>query len=128
MLLSYLKNLKEKSKLTSREIAEKSGVPESTVNKILSGQTESPNFQAVADIVRVLGGSLDTCAGLVETENMLQKESIEQLEARVKNSTTSGNELILSQLLTCYENRIIYLKQEIQKKRNGLINCFCFWR
>lgn len=59
MLCDDLKALKEKKKLTNQEISELSGIPVSTVARILSGQTDNPSFQTVCDLVIAMGGSLD---------------------------------------------------------------------
>lgn len=40
-------------------IAEMSGVPESTVTKVLNGANRSPGFETISPIARVLGVSLD---------------------------------------------------------------------
>lgn len=55
----YLKELKENCKLTTKQISGLSGVPESTISRILSGQTDNPTFDSVCAIVKAMGGSLD---------------------------------------------------------------------
>ena len=55
----YLKELKESCKLTTKQISSLSGVPESTISRILSGQTDNPTFDSVCAIVNAMGGSLD---------------------------------------------------------------------
>ena len=64
----YLSRLKEEKSLTQQQIAELSGVPMGTVSRILAGQVECPSFQAVADMTRALGGSLDELAGIERKE------------------------------------------------------------
>ncbi len=59
MITQKLKALKEKSKLTNQQIADLSGIPLSTVNRIISGDTPNPQFQTIADLVKAMGGSLD---------------------------------------------------------------------
>lgn len=56
--------MKEKSGLSNKEIAERSGVSLPTVNRIMSGQTDVPNYQTVCDLVMAMGGSLDEMAGI----------------------------------------------------------------
>ena len=63
MLADYLKLLKNKKNLTNQELADLSGVPVGTINRIMAGQTDNPNFQTVCDIVIALDGSLDELAG-----------------------------------------------------------------
>lgn len=78
--LAYLKALKEKSGLTDDQIADLSGVAKGTVTRIISGGTENPGFQAVADIVKALHGSLDEMAMIqVEEDAPMEKETESRL-------------------------------------------------
>jgi transcriptional regulator with XRE-family HTH domain len=64
MIRAQLKEMKEKRGLTNKELAELSGVSLPTVNRIMSGQTDVPNYQTVCDLVMAMGGSLDELAGI----------------------------------------------------------------
>lgn len=68
MLCDRLQALKAKKNLSVKKIAELSGVPESTVSRILSGQTADPGFEAVKAIVIAMDGSLDELAGIAKPE------------------------------------------------------------
>lgn len=68
MLATQLKLLKEKRGLTNQQLADLSGVPVGTVNRILSGQTDSPSFQTICDLVMAMDGSLDELAGIEKDE------------------------------------------------------------
>lgn len=59
-----MKEMKEKAGLSNKELAELSGVSLPTVNRIMSGQTDIPNYQTVCDLVMAMGGSLDELAGI----------------------------------------------------------------
>lgn len=63
MVSDKLRELKERRGMTNHEIAVASNIPESTVTRILTGQTENPTFSNVADIVTALGGSVDEVIG-----------------------------------------------------------------
>lgn len=54
-----LNKLKEEKGLTAKEIAEASGVPLTTVNRIFSGQTPDPCYSTVCKLLDVLGASDD---------------------------------------------------------------------
>ena len=54
MDISDLKKLKKEAGLTNAEIAELSGIPVSTVNKIFSGATKNPRYAAMLAIEQVL--------------------------------------------------------------------------
>ena len=71
MITRKLIALKTARNLTNQQIADLSGVPLSTVTRILSGQTENPNIQTIADIVGALDGSMDDILGL---KSQAQKE------------------------------------------------------
>ena len=48
MISAQLKELKDKRKLTNQQLADLSGVPLGTINRILSGQTDNPAFRRSA--------------------------------------------------------------------------------
>ena len=62
MVHEKLKDLKTKKKLTNHKISELSGIPLSTVTKIINGKTDNPSFQSIKDITMAMGGSLDEVA------------------------------------------------------------------
>ena len=68
MLHKYLQDLQETSGISRRDIADRSGVPRSTVDRILSGESDDPKFQNVVDIVMAMGGSLDELVGITQDE------------------------------------------------------------
>lgn len=64
MIRVQLQEMKKKSGLSNKEISEKSGVSLSTVNRIMSGQTDVPSYQTICDLVLAMDGSLDELAGI----------------------------------------------------------------
>lgn len=69
--------MKEKCGLTNKEIADRSGVSLPTVNRIMSGQTDIPNYQTVCDLVMAMGGSLDELAG-IKRETVVQHVAFDE--------------------------------------------------
>ena len=59
MLLNRLKELKKEKGLTSKQIAEKTNLPERTIKRIFSGETPNPYLDTIHSIVTVLGCSLN---------------------------------------------------------------------
>lgn len=53
--LARLRTYKELLNITYHELAEQSGIPESTVKKVMTGQTKSPRRRTVKEIEKVLG-------------------------------------------------------------------------
>lgn len=59
MWLDKLKEMKARSGLTTREIAEKSTLPEPTLEKIFSGATKDPKLTTIRQLVHFFGYTLD---------------------------------------------------------------------
>ena len=59
MWLDNLKEMKKRTGMSSKQIAEATNLPERTVCRIFSGDTENPYMDTLRRIVAVLGGSLD---------------------------------------------------------------------
>ena len=84
MLAQKLNQLKEKRGLSNQQISDKSGVSLSTVQRIMSGQTASPSYQDVADIVVALGGSLDAMEGIEHPQEKTPEKVLELYERMVE--------------------------------------------
>ena len=74
MWLDNLKELKKKSGMTSKQIADATKIPESTIKRIFAGETADPYVTTIHRIVVVLGGSLDHI--LADTNAVLAQESL----------------------------------------------------
>lgn len=62
MLHHKLQDMRKKRNLTLQYVADRSGHPLSTVSRVFSGETASPGFIIVRDIVYAMEGSLDDLA------------------------------------------------------------------
>lgn len=67
-IIEKIKQHKDATRMTTQQIAERSGVPASTISRILSGQTDSPNIHNIVAICRAVGVSLDELFGIVPPE------------------------------------------------------------
>lgn len=83
MKTEFLKELKEKSKLTTKQISDISGIPESTISRILSGQTDNPTFDTVSALVKAMGGSLDELAEFKTKSDDAEESSLVALYEKV---------------------------------------------
>lgn len=83
MWLENLRELrKEKGSPPYKQIAEKSSVPERTVTRIFSGETENPGVEHLRDIVvKALGGSLDDI--FADTRAVVGRMNLAELQAEV---------------------------------------------
>ncbi|MBR1949034.1 MAG: helix-turn-helix transcriptional regulator [Alphaproteobacteria bacterium] len=92
MIISQLNELKNKSNLTLKHIAERSDIPYSTVQKIFNGETQNPNVDYVFRIVTAMGYTMND---LYSTPN-----------------TTNKEEASIAIIREMYENRIAELKEQ----------------
>ena len=58
-LSEYLNRLKDERNLTLAQIADISGVPAGTVQRIMSGSTENPAFQSVVEFFCTMHIAID---------------------------------------------------------------------
>lgn len=93
LLYEHLRAMK--GDMTAQQIADKSGVPVATVNRVLQGLTENPGFDTVCKLVKAMGGSLNDLDenGAGEPEGLTQlyergleyrERKIEDLEQKIK--------------------------------------------
>ncbi len=93
MWLEKLKELKAQSKMTYRDIADKTGIPLTTVEKLFSGRTREPRFTMVTDIARAMGGTLDDNGITKKEEEILSKIRRLDLDGMRRVDDTISSEL-----------------------------------
>lgn len=119
MWLDNLKELKKNTNLSVKQIADKTKLPERTVNRILAGETDHPRVDTLRLIVTALGGSLNDIFAdtnvVVATETLVEvKEAVEVVEAE--------RDLVLAELemlrakTAAQEAEIMLLKERLQHK------------
>ena len=87
MNIDYLLKFKAESNLTNEQIAQLSGIPESTLARIFNGRTDNPYFQTIVDLVRAMKGSVD---------------EMEDLRSLQKDANTAENAAVDNKLITLY--------------------------
>lgn len=97
MIADDLKRMKEERKLTAKQISDLSGIPESTVSRVLSGQTDNPGFDTVSLIVRAMGGSLDELTGIKSS----QQTPVEPIIKLYEKMITEKNKVIKVLFFAC---------------------------
>lgn len=78
MWLNKLKDMKKQSGKTSKQIAEETGIPKSTIDKLFSGQTKEPYISSTKLIVNCLGYTLDDLFNNSNTVNQFECNKHEQ--------------------------------------------------
>lgn len=82
MWLDNLKDLKTASGMTVKQIAERANLPERSVARIFSGDTDNPYVDTLHRIVTVLDGSLDCI--LADTKAVVGRADLVALQAEVE--------------------------------------------
>ncbi|MGC4018740.1 MAG: helix-turn-helix transcriptional regulator [Muricomes sp.] len=101
MGLKKIEEYKIKLGMTTAELAEKSGVPKGTLDKILSGVTKDPKFETLKAIARVLDCTLDDFDDS-PNEQIVESsyEKIEQLIIRNGEEFSTEQKMQLIKLLS----------------------------
>ena len=119
MWLENIKELKKRTGMSTKQLAEKTNLPERTVTRILSGETDNPYMTTLIPIVNALGGSLneifaDTSV-VVATETVVElQENVVELQENVE-VVTSEKDLLLA------ENKILQDKVQVLMQENELL-------
>ena len=119
MWLDNLKELKKKTGMSSKQIAEKTRLPERTVNRIFAGESDHPYADTLDLIVKALGydlGDIFADTGVIVATNELVeiKESVDVVEAE-RDLTLAENEMLKSKN-AALTTEIELLKKELQHK------------
>lgn len=112
MWLDNIKELKKKTGMSVKQIAEGTNLPERTVTRIFSGDTNNPYVDTLHRIVTFLGGSLDDI--LADTKVVVGDESLATLQENV-DTVTAERDLIVA------ENAILKEKVTALTSENELL-------
>ena len=123
MWLENLKELKKKTGMSIKQIAEVTKLPERTVTRIFSGETEHPYVDTVHIIVTSLGGTLNDIFAdtkvIVATDELVEiKENVDVVEAE-RDLILVENEMLKTKV-TALTTEIELLKKELQHKEELL--------
>ena len=129
MWLDNLKELKKKAGISSKQIAEMTSLPERTVVRIFSGDTDNPYVDTLRRIVSVLGGSLDDifaeCKTVVGDHDLITaKDEVDRLIAEV--ATLTAEIAVLKEKVSTLtsENDILRLKLEHKEEIIAIHNYY----
>ena len=123
MWLDNLKELKKKTGMSTKQIVEKTNLPERTVCRIFCGETDHPYADTLDLIVKALGYDLgdifaDTKV-IVATDDLVEiKGSVEVVEAE-RDLILVENEMLKTKV-AAMTTEIELLKKELQHKEELL--------
>ena len=112
MWLDNLKELKKKSGMSSKQIADATNLPERTVARIFSGDTDNPYMDTLRRIVAVLDGSLDDL--FAESKTVVGTKDLAVLQAEVDRLTAEN--VILKDKVVALSAEIDLLRLKLEHK------------
>jgi transcriptional regulator with XRE-family HTH domain len=115
--------------MSSKQIAEKTNLPERTVIRIFSGDTDNPYVDTLRRIVAVLGGSLDDI--FAESKTIVCGQDLVQAQAEVDRLTaevamlTAENAVLKDKVSTLTaESDLLRLKLEHKEEIIAIHNYY----
>ena len=112
MWLDNLKEIKKSKGMSVKQIAEATNLPERTINRIFSGDTDNPYVDTLHRIVTVLDCSLDDI--LADTKVVLGTQNLATLQSNV-DTITAERDLIIA------ENKILQNKVTTLTAENEML-------
>ena len=114
MWLDKLKEIKEKAKMSTKDIALKTGFNEKTIIRIFSGETDNPYMTTLIPIANALGCSLDDI--FCDTKAVVGTEKNSALQETIDAQTNEINLLKNKINNIVAENDILKLKIKHQEE------------
>ena len=115
MWLENIKELKKKTGMSVKQIAEKTSLPERTVNRIFSGDTANPYVDTLHRIVTALGGTLDDI--LADTKVVVGTENLATLQENLQAVHTEKERLIAENTILLNKVSVLNAENEILKMK-----------
>ena len=122
MWLDNLKALKKETGMSCHQIAELTNLPERTVIRIFSGDTDNPYMNTIHRIVSVLGGSLDDI--FADTKAVIGNENLVILQENLDAARAENNALKDEVVALTIENDKLKLTLEHKDEIIKLLNYF----
>lgn len=112
MWLENLKELKQKSKMTYKDINAGTHIPTKTIERIFNGSTESPTINTLIPIISFLNGNFSEV--FADTQAIVGNTTVAELQESVEVVNTE-NDLLVA------ENKILQDKVSTLEKENELL-------
>lgn len=123
MWLDNLKELKKQTKMSAKQIAEKTNLPERTISRIFAGETDHPRVDTLHLIITALGGSLNDIFAdtnvVVATEKLVEVKEIATAVEAERDLILVENEILTTKVATL-TTELELLKKELAHKEELL--------
>lgn len=119
MWLDNLKEIKAEKKMSTKQIADRAGLPEKTVTRVLSGRTSSPYLDTLDRIAMALGVTIgDILAG---TKAVISDSTVPDLQITIDEITRERDAVIAERDLLLAENEILKKKVDALSAETELL-------
>ena len=118
MWFDNMKALKKKTGLSSKQIAEMTNLPERTVSRIFSGETDNPYITTLIPIVNALGGSLDDI--FADTNAVVGTERLATLQENIDVANAEKDILIAENKIL--QDKVNALSSELELTKIKLMH------
>ncbi len=108
MWLDNLKELKKSKGMSVKQIADATNLPERTVSRIFSGDTDNPYIDTLHRIVSVLDGSLDNI--LADTKTVVGNANLKTLQDDVDRLNNEA--MLLQAEMSILKDKVVTLTAE----------------
>lgn len=116
--LDRVKELKKERGMSSKQIAERAGIAERTVNNVLSGDSDAPRVDSICPIVYALGGSLDDI--FATPEMPFESPIIEALKTEIATHLATIDQFAAQNALHAEDVAILNEKINLLTEENAI--------
>lgn len=117
MFTKKMQELKNETQMTYQDIADKSGVPVSSVRRIFSGQTPDPGYASVHAIIEAMGGTIDDeeekkekeIENNIQQKDSVSRQSVEMLCSVYEHAISDKNKMIKALLIIVLSMMAIFI-------------------
>lgn len=124
MWLENINELKKSKKMSVKDIANMTKLPERSIARVFSGEVDNPYITTLIPIVNALGGSLDEIfadtnavvgsKNLVELQNELQSLQIEKERLNAENTVLLNKVSVLNAENEIYKMKLRHKEEELK--------------
>ena len=114
MWLDNLKELKKKTGMSSKQIAEKTNLPERTVNRIFAGETDHPYADTLDLIVKALGYDLGDI--FADTKVIVATDDLVEIKENVDIVAAEHDRIVVENEMLKTKNVALTMEVELLKK------------
>lgn len=119
MWLDNLREMKAKSGMSPKQIAEKTQLPERTIKRIFAGETDNPYVDTIHRIADAIGCTLNDIFAdtkvVVATETLAEVKEVAEVVAAEKDLLLAELEMLRTKT-AAQEMEITLLKKDLQHK------------